>query len=179
MKEFNQTISNVVLVYLLLMSLCLFQSTFWFQVFHPIPPPNLWLPIVVYVTVYRQIGISLITLIIIGFALVTLTSKPVNLFFLSLFAVAIVTYLVRMKFFWTGSSYFLMSCLISVFSYHIFSWLLSINFEVNFLRAPRWGAWLMELALIPIVAPLIYGILKKIDQITDFQEPGEFGFDRL
>ena len=179
MKEFNQSITNMILVYLLFVVLSLFQTTFWFQVFHPIPAPNLWLPVVVYVTIYRQIGISLLTLIILAFALFTLSSKPINLFFLSLLAVALVTHLVRMKFFWTGSSYFLMSCMISIVSYHVFSWLLSVNFEANFLRSPRWGAWFMELSFTPIVAPLIYSLLKKIDQLTDFQEPGEFGFDRL
>lgn len=179
MKEFNQTVSNMALVYLVLMVLSLFQTTFWFQVFHPIPAPNLWLPIIVYITIYRQIGISLLTLILLGFALVTLSSKPINLFFLSILAVAIITHLVRMKFFWTGSSYFLMSCIISIFSYHIISWILSLNLESNFLRYPRLGAWLTELCFTPLVAPLIYGLLKKIDQMTDFQEPGEFGFDRL
>ena len=179
MKEFNQTISNMALVYLVLVVLALFQTTFWFQVFHPIPAPNLWLPVLVYVTIYRQVGISLLTLIILGFALITLSSKPVNLFFLSVLVVVVTTHLVRMKFFWTGSSYFLMSSLISILSYHIFSWILSVNFEVNFLRSPRWGSWLMEFFLTPIVAPLIYSVLKKIDQFTEFQEPGEFGFDRL
>ncbi|MDZ4662260.1 MAG: hypothetical protein SGJ18_11650 [Pseudomonadota bacterium] len=179
MKEFNQTVANMGLVYLLLVVLCLFQTALWFQVFHPIPPPNLWLPIIVYVTIYRRIGISLLTLVLLGFTLITLSSKPVNLFFLSLLAVALTTHLVRMKFFWTGSSYFLMSCLISIFSYHVFSWLLSFNLEANFLRSPRWGAWLMEFFLTPIIAPLLYSILKKIDQLTDFQEPGEFGFRRL
>lgn len=179
MKEFNQTLSNLALVYLLLVILCLFQSTFWFQVFHPIPSPNMWLPVIVYVTIYRQVGVGLFTLTVLGFALVTLTSKPVNLFFLSLFAVTIVTYLVRMKFFWTGPSYFLMSCLISIFTYHIFSWIFSVNLESNYLSSPRWGAWLVELLLTPVISPLIYAILKKIDAITEFQEPGEFGFNRL
>lgn len=179
MPKSSQLLINLITTFILFIILCLTQTTMWFQLFHPVPAPNLWLPVVVYFSLYRPFKLGVSSIYLSGLFLATMTSQPLYLVLLNLLCIYFGLQILRLKFFWAGTGYFVMVCTASVILLHITSWLLSLNFETNFLRQPRWGAWIFQIFLMPFLAPIIFTIFRRIDNWTQFQIPNEYGFDSL
>lgn len=179
MPKSSQLIINLFCTLSVLILLSLAQTTMWFQVFHPVPAPNLWLPVIVYFSLYRPFKLGVSCIYVSGLFLATMTSQPLYLLLLNLLCIYFGLQVLRLKFFWSGTGYFVMVCTASIFLLHFSSWLLSLNFENNFLRHPRYGAWIFQLFIMPFLAPIVFAIFRRIDSWTQFQIPNEYGFETL
>ncbi len=179
MPKSSQLISNLAITLALLLLLCLAQTTMWYQIFYPVPNPNLWLPVIVYFSLYRTFKLGVSSIYVSGLFLATMTSQPLYLVLLNLLCIYFGLQILRLKFFWAGTGYFVMVCTASMVLLLFSNWLLSMNFENNFLQYPRWSAWLFQLFLMPFLAPVIYAIFRRVDSWTQFQIPNEYGFDSL
>lgn len=163
--------------FLILMGLI--QSVVWFQIFHPVPQPNLWLPVVVYFSLYRTFNLGITSIYLAALIIATGTSQPLHFILLSLVILYFTIQLFRLKFFWSGAGYFLMVSCFAVIMLHLINFILSLNLETNFLRSPRIAAWISELIMTPLFAPIIFALLRKMDAMTHFQTPNEYGFESL
>lgn len=177
--RFNYFLLNLAVVMILVLGLGLLQTTIWYQLFYPVTSPNFWLPVVVYLSLYRSLRSSLVSIYVVGLFLAAMTSQPIYLLFLSLIFLYFSTQIIRVKFFWSGASYFVIVSTVAVPVYHFLDWVFSLNFEINYLRSPRLGAWFFEIIMMPVIAPVLFAIMRKIDELTRLQGPNEYGVETL
>lgn len=165
---------NFLMLVTVLVALCGFQTTFWFQAFGKVPPPLLWLNLIVYVALYRKPFPAIFTIYALGFILLTFTAMPLKMMWISLLILFTLVYLIKSRVFWSGSGYYTIMCGLSVVAYHLIYFCSSMVLEKNpasFEFVDR----LAQIILTPSFAFPIYWILAKLDKATQDElvhEPG-------
>ena len=76
MKERFQLLGNVLLFLLMTMILATFQTSLWFQVVGYFPGPALWIPCLIYVSLYRSTLETVIFAYLTAFVLATMSAMP-------------------------------------------------------------------------------------------------------
>lgn len=158
-------ILNWVTIALLLLLLCGFQTSIWFQLTSGAPAPQLWLTVILYLVLYRSffhaLGFSyFLALIIKSFSAVSLGML------LPLFLILITpaSYL-KSRMFWPSTRFFLIATFLFTLSYQICIYLLSFYLEIN--PAPlAFFNRLMELILTVLCAAPTYWLLNLLDRLT-------------
>lgn len=170
MKERLLKASNVVLLLLAVVLLGTIQSSFWFQVFGYIPAPALWIPALIFISIFRSSTEAMIVTALFGFALSTMTAMSDGLLLSSMYMVTIGSRLFRKRIFWSTNSYTMILCGFSAFFFHVFYWVLSLLFESTKLTSPQIVDWIAEGLLTSLFAPTLFAFFHWIDRMTGQEE---------
>lgn len=162
-------IINFIALFLLLILSGGLQTTLWYQFFGSVPAPLLWLILVVYVILYRPARAALVTIYLMGFAILSFSALSLGMIFSNLLILYILVSNLKSRFYWGGVGYFTLMCLIASFAFHIFYLLSSYVIEsqpAELLILHR----LAQIVVTPIFSILYFSILKKLDHWTITEE---------
>ncbi len=153
---------NFFLVFLTLLLLAGFQSTFWYQFLGKIAAPMLWLNVLVFVMLYRRTLLAALSIYLMSYALLSFTSMPLEIMWISLILLFALVYLIKTRVFWSGPGYFTLISAFAVVAFHVIYFLCSIFIEK---KQPSFEVMdrLIQFILTPTFAFPTYWLLKKID----------------
>ena len=166
MKERTLLVTNIALFAFAVLVLGTLQTSLWFQIFGYFPAPALWIPVLVYIALFRSTFETVVFSYITGFVLSTMTAIPEGLLMSVCLALALTVQVVKRRIYWPSASYFMMICGSSALVFHIYHWGSTFLIEENPLTSPQVSAWLIEALLTPLVAPVIFPLLQFFDRIT-------------
>jgi hypothetical protein len=169
------SILNLLILFSLLFFLAGLQGTFWFELFNDVPPPLLWLNLIVYITLYRKPLPAILIVYAMGFAMLSFTLMPLKMMWLSLLVLFTSISLFKQRVFWSGPIYYSIMCALSVIGYHAIFFLLSNIVEKNpvgFELVDR----ITQILLTPLFAmPMYWGLTrinKSLIQTLDHESGG-------
>ena len=166
MKEKLLFVSNVGLFALAVLVLGTLQTSLWFQVFGYFPAPALWLPALIYVSLYRSTLEAVVFAYLSAFILSTMTAMPEGVLMVVCLALAVSIQLFKERIYWGTAGYFMMAAGLASLMFHLFHWSLSYLLADQPLSSPQIMDWLIEALLTPLAAPLFPPLFRWFDQIT-------------
>lgn len=173
MKEKLLKLANVVLFILITLLLAGAQTSFWLQIFGYFPPPALWMPVLVYLALFRGTLETIILSHLVAIAISSATTMPIGFVLVSSLTVALSVQIFKTRIFWMQSTYFMMVSGLSVFVFHLAhfasTWLLG---DIP-LTSPAIADWIIQALLTPLVAPLLFPLFRWIDSLTQQNDPPE------
>jgi hypothetical protein len=173
----------IVANYLMFLVACLFalgfQSSLWLKTLGSTPAPHLWIPFLVYFSLYRHRMESFFAIYLVAAATAAFSALPFGLVVTTqlLMAVGIQTF--KERIFWSGVGFFaLMVCAASVLSplaLVIVSWI----FDKNPIRELQILNTLVSTLLTTLSSFPLYQIFSFIDRWTQKELPTESGTQTL
>jgi hypothetical protein len=163
MTERRRTIIRFLIFILLALLVAGFQTSFWYHLFGAMPAPLLWLTLIAYLSLYRDLSEGLISVYMISIVLSVFTSMPEGLFSLVALLLFFAGRFFRSRIFWPGPTYFMLICGVSVPSFYILHFLLSLYFETNPVWRPDVLRWLLQTLETTVVALLVFPFYQWID----------------
>ena len=150
----------------LLYILCGLQTSFWYQLTNGAPAPQLWLLVVVYLTLYRNyLPAMLGTYVLAGTVIHSFSAVPMGLLWMVLFLLVTISGFIKGRIFWSNTRNFVIgACAMTVF-YNALFLVLSRFFEA----AP--SPWkpitrLSEILFTTLCALPMFWILQGLDRLT-------------
>lgn len=179
MREKLLLVAGVALLALTTLVLATLQTSLWFQIFGWFPAPAFWMPALVFVALYRAPVEMIISVFVISLILSTMTVMPDGLLFMSLLTLGGAIRLVKQRFYWTGSSYFMMVSGFAALAWHTFHWAGSLLTSETPLVNPEIADWLIQALLTPLIAPPLYDLFRWFDKLIDRDQIAEASTDIL
>jgi len=131
MPAYRFNFFNLAVIALTTLILSGLQTTFWFQIFGSLPSPQLWLNLVLYLTLYRKPFEGILTIYLVGLILDPFTAMPLGVLWLNLLIIFALMSFVKKRVFWPSSRYFLMASFGLSLAFHISYYLLSHWLDIN------------------------------------------------
>ncbi len=166
---------NYFCVLLLAFLMAAFQGTFWFQVFGPVPPPLLWLNVILYLCLFRKPFEAILLAYVIAFLIKSFTAFPLGYMWLNLLIAGSIVIYIKNRFFWPGPRYYFFSGLGFSLLYEIISLLLNAIFDSHSMPI-QFFMRLAEVLFTTLTAIPVIVFMTQLDRwtITDqFTEKSE------
>lgn len=179
MRERMLLATNVALFGMSALLLGTIQSSLWFQILGWFPAPAFWVPVLVFVSLYRAPVEMVIVLFVISTILSSMTVMPDGLLFSTCLVLGGAVRLVKQRFYWAGSSYFMMMSGITAIAWNVTHWVGSLLVSATPLTDPEITNWLIQSLLTPLIAPPLYELFRWFDRWTDREQPAEASVERL
>lgn len=177
MREWLLLSANVFLLCFATLLLGTAQTSLWFQIFGWFPAPAFWIPALVYAALNRPFMQMTLLTFLMSLVLLPMTVIPNALLFLLMFVLGCSVRLVKRRFYWAGSSYFMMVCGITALVFHIYHWLGSMVIGDSAVSTPEISDWLVQSLLTPLIAPILYEVFRWFDRLTEYEQPSEASAD--
>ncbi len=175
MRELGLISTNYVLFVIILVLLTSLQCSLWMQLLGSFPPPQTWIPFVVYAALYRRPAESLALAALLTLAATSLSAIPLGLFLmLNLLLVGFIV-LFKERIYWPGSTYFVLVCGSSVILFSLLHLSLSWMIEFNPIRHYHLFDWTLGSLLTMLIGFPLYRLLNWIDHLTQKELPTEAG----
>lgn len=171
--KWNYTL-NFLLLALFMMVLCGLETSFWFQLFGNVPSPLLWINLLIYIALYRRPYLAIWLIYALGFVAASFTLMPLKMMFVNLLILFTLVYLIKSRFFWSGSGYYTIMCLFGAVAYHVIYFLTSFALEpthTSFQPLER----VVQIILTPSFAFPMYWVLARMDRQTHCEMLQESG----
>ena len=137
MKESGLLVANYALYLCVTALMVAFQKSAWFQILGTLPPPQLWIPVLAFWFLYREPHESVIMTYLVTAMISSQTSLGFSHFLaINIFLFAIV-WLIKQRFYWSGSSFYILISGSITFGFFLCQWLLSLLIEENALSYPN------------------------------------------
>lgn len=175
MRERWLVVANLMLLLGSSLLLSALQSSFWFQLFGALPPPHLWIPLAVYLSLCRRPIEGIFTLYTISFIWMNLTVVPLGTFLFFVLGIHLAVQAIKQRVYWPGSTYFMIISGGAALLLPPYQLLLSLVFETQVLRGPDYISWILQALLTALFSLPIYPLLNWIDRITHKEQPAETG----
>jgi hypothetical protein len=170
----NALIAGNYIAFLLITAvLVAFQCALWFQFLGSFPPPQMWIPTLVFWFLYREPIEGVIMAYLLSGLLATQTSLPFSSFLtlnLLLFAVA---FLLKARFYWAGASFYTSLCGACTFLFLAFEFLLAAVMDQGPVAFPELLAWLISPLLTMAFALPLYYLFHALDKVCHKAQPRE------
>lgn len=173
MKEKLLKLTNIALFILMTLLLAGAQTSFWLQIFGYFPPPALWMPVLVYLALFRGTLATIILSHLVALSISSATAMPLGLVMIACLAVALSIQVFKTRIFWMQSTYFMMVSGLSVFVFHMTHFASSWALSDTPLTTPAIGDWIIQALLTPLVAPLLFPLFRWVDALTQQDDPPE------
>lgn len=173
MKEKIQLAANLSLFALATLFFGTIQTSLWFQIFGYFPAPALWIPALVFVALFRSTLESVVFSYLCAFVLSTLTVMPEGMLMFVCLALSLSLQVFKQRIYWSGSSYFMMTCGLAALFFHLFHWGATFLIGDNPLTSPQISDWLIEALLTPLLAPMAFPVFRWFDRLTNREQSTE------
>lgn len=173
MREFSRFAANIFLFALSVLFLASVQSSMWFQIFGNIPAPAFWIPVLVYIFLFRRLYEAVPVLYFFCLILSAMTTVSEGMLMLVTLCLGLMIRLMKQRVFWLGHSYFMMVCGIAAFMFHVFHWAASNILEEQGISSPAILSWFITALLTPLISPVLYVVFSWFDTLTDREQPAE------
>lgn len=147
---------------ILMILLCGFQTSFWFQIFGWLSAPPLWLLLIVYISLYRRSTTTVLWVYFLGFLASAFTLAPLKMIWCSLLLLYLLIVFVKARVFWGGPGYFALVSTASVATFQLTYWILSHLLEPNpvpMLPLER----LTQILLTPLFSFPIHWLMSRLE----------------
>jgi hypothetical protein len=165
MTERRRMVIRFMIFLILAVLLAGFQTSFWYHLFGAIPPPILWLTVVVYFSLYRDWTEGLISSYLLSLALSVFTAMPEGLLSLLVLVIFFLGRFFRLRIFWAGPTYFMIVSGAAVPVFYIFHIVLSLYMEPNPLAKPEVLRWLGQTIETTGAAFFVFPLFQWIDEL--------------
>lgn len=155
---------NLVLVVLV----ATLETSIWHKVLSPIPNPQLWLAVVVYVFLYGTSIESLLIVYVPCSLIYLMTMQPLGYLLLAQTLVFLIVNAVKTRMFVPGQFYFSVMYAASVLVFQILIYFFSWIFEAKVLSLSQAFSWIVQSIIAFLVSPLLYKLMQKITPAEDF-----------
>lgn len=149
------------------------ECSLWLQVFGDSPGPNLWVPTLVFWSLYRRAEEGVIMIYILTLLLAALSAINGSLFLLINMSIYAVLVLLKQRIYTSGALYFMLLCGTVSFAFPLLHTLFSWSFENNPVTNPAWFHWALEPLLTMLIALPLYALFRLFDRLTHKQLPKE------
>ncbi len=150
------------------------QCSFWFQVFGQLPPPQIWIPILVFWYIYRGLSEAIIMAYVMSLLLSAFTVMPFGQLLLVAIVLLLLVRALRARIYWAGVTYFvLISAVVATSTPLIFlvtSWLTrSPSTHIHLLD------WTLSLLLTTALSLYMFRLLNSLDRLTQWSPDFNLG----
>lgn len=146
-----------------------FQTTIWFDLFGYFPAPNLWLPLMIYLIMYRSFPLNLFWLFLFFFTIATITSAIPFYLFLSLFTLYGLVLFAQKRFSLLTMSDFILLTTSSLICFPLIYFLFTLLHNSS-TPLDIFGHLSTFFVTLPIIPPLLI-VLQNIDSLLKSNEP--------
>lgn len=173
MKEIGLFVGN----YLVFLATTIFLSgvecSLWLQIFGDSPGPNLWIPVLVFWSLYRKTEEGMAMVYLLSLFLSALTALQGPLFLLCNMTLFAGLLAIRNRIYTSGTVYFMLLCGGASFSFFVISFIYSWTFESNPLSHPAWFDWILEPLLTMLAALPLVRFFYWLDRFTHKELPAK------
>jgi hypothetical protein len=173
MKEKLQLLTNIGLFAFATLLMGTVQTSLWFQILGYFPAPALWIPGLVYISLFRPTLEAVIFSYVCAFVLGTMTAMPEGMLMFVCLALSLSVQVFKQRIYWPGSSYFMMVCGLAALMFHVFHWAATFLIGDAPLTSPQISDWLIESLLTPLAAPLLFPFFRWFDRVTNREASGD------
>ncbi len=175
MKGFVGAFTNYLIFAVAAILLTALQSSLWLQLFGWFPAPQIWLAILTFWVLYRELWESVLMMYVLAVVVSAFTSLP----FAHLLAINILTCLslsfTKKRIYWAGSTFYMLACGAAVFALFFFTLLVSWRYDRNPIRDISVFGWLITVLLTMLVSLPLHSVFGWIDRLTNKEHPTEAG----
>lgn len=158
---------HIVFNLLLVVVIATFESSLWPRVLSPIPNPQIWLAVVIFVFLYRTPVESLMIVYIPSFFIYLLSMQPLGYILLAETLIFFMVLAVKTRVFVPGQLYFSVIYASSVLIFHVMIFVFGWVFDAKPTTFSQVLTWIMQSILAFVISPLIYTLIKKITPIEE------------
>ena len=165
MVQTKYKILNGIVMALVLMIACGVQSSFWFQLTGGAPAPQLWLLIVLYLSLYRPYFVGMGLIYLFSFILKSFSAVPLGMLWSCFFILVSLTNFIKSRFFWSNTRYFIIASAAFSVAFNILFYAMSQLIEDNSASLSIFTR-LTEIILTTLFSTPMYWFLMRIDHVT-------------
>jgi hypothetical protein len=171
MKKYALLTTNVALFVLMALLLAAGQTSFWLQLFGSFPAPALWMPVLVYLALFRSTMMFIVLSHILAIALAAATTMPEALLMVTCLAVGLSVQVFKTRIYWSATTYFMMISGLATLVFHVAYFIATWLLDPNPITSPSISSWIIQALLTPLFAPMFFPLLRWIDAVTEHTEP--------
>jgi len=147
------------------------ECSLWLQIFGNSPGPHLWIPALVFWSLYRRTEEGIAMVYILTLMLTALSAVSGSLFLLTNMSLFVVLILLKQRIYTSGALNFMLICGATSLGFPLLHAGYSWTFEDNPVSQPAWFHWILEPLLTMLVALPLYAVFLIFDRITHKQRP--------
>lgn len=167
---------HIIFSIILVVLLATLETSLWPRVLSPIPNPQIWLSVVVFVFLYRSPTESMMIVYLPCLFVYLLTMQPLGYLLLAQTLLFFMVLSVRTRVFVPGQFYYSVMYASSVLVFHILMFLFAWIFETRPTSLSQILAWFIQSIIAFVISPLLYNLIKRITPIEEQIDAGEGGF---
>lgn len=175
MKNFSKYAINYLAFLIAFIFLGAFQTSLWMQLFGWFPAPYLWLTLLVFWVLNRDLWETIVMTYIIAAGAQGFTVIP----FAHMLAICLLTVtailVVKRRVYWEGSTFFMLASGAAVISFLIFSLLISWRYDQNHIQDITAFDWIITPLLTMFFSLPLHRLYMLLDRVTDKDRPTEGG----
>ncbi len=155
---------------MLIVLMATLEASLWPKLLSPIPNPQLWLSVVIFVFLYSTPVESLLIVYLPSLFLYLLTIQPLGYVLLGQTLIFFIVMAIKNRIFVPGPFYFSVIYASSVVIFHILIFMFGWVFETKPTTLPQILGWISQGFIAFLVSPFLYNIIKKYtpaDEVLD------------
>lgn len=176
MTEREKRNFNIVFNILMVVIIATLESSLWPRVLSPIPNPQIWLAVVIFVFLYRTPVESLMIVYIPSFYIYLLAMQPLGYVLLAQTLIFFMVLAVKTRVFVPGQFYFSVMYAASVLVFHILIFTFGWVFDTKTTSLSQILAWFIQSIIAFVISPFIYSLIKKLTPIDEVIDTGGNSF---
>lgn len=175
MKSLGRFCFNLGIFLLVTMLLAALQCSLWLQLFGWFPAPQLWLTILVFWVLYRELWEGIVMMYLLAIVVTTFSSLPFpHVLVLNLLTCMTLVF-GKKRVYWSGSTFFMLATGAATISFIVYEVALSWRFDNNPIRDWPILGWLFTILLTMLLSLPLHRIFSWLDVLTGKEHPTEAG----
>jgi hypothetical protein len=164
---------NIAFFAILTSLLSALQTSLWFQVLGPFPPPQFWIVILTYSILNRHLWEGVLMTYILTLVIASFTAYPIENFLLVNMGCLMFISFIKNRIYLSSPTYFMLMSGSTLLVYDILFTILSQFADKNPIHHPAVFDWIISLLLTMLASLPLYRFLKWVDNWTDRNETAE------
>lgn len=175
MKELGFLASNYLAFLLVSSILVSLQSSLWPQLLGVLPSPQLWIPTLVFWTLYRRTFEGLVMVYLITALVCGASAVPLGILLAINIILFISIYFVKQRIFFEGPIFFMLTCGATSLAFPLLHLIISWIFETNPIVHVKIITWTLSSLLTMLCAMALHRFYEWIDRTTHKERNPELG----
>jgi len=175
MKALSQYTTNYLIFLVALVLLAAWQSSLWLQLFGWFPAPQIWMSILVFWVLYRELWESVLMMYFLSVVLSAFTALSFPHFLAINLLTCLALVFAKRRVYWSGATFFMLANGAGVVFFIFFSFLISWRYDRNPIKDFSVFGWLVTFLLTMLVSLPLHFIFSWFDRLTHKDHPTEAG----